>query len=140
LSEEFGFQSSQQELLKYFNSNSAKSTRKSALSESSNYLGTKGCNMAMSSTVFSNLMKTAKLESFDNKRTEIISKIVDKNCLSVDQTEKLAQLYSFDNYKLDFLKFAYSKTFDLDNFRRLESLFSFDSYKRDFNKIMNNGK
>ena len=140
LSEEFGFQSSQQELLKYFNSNSAKSTRKSALSESSNYLGTKGCNLAMSSTEFSNLMKTAKLESFDNKRTEIISKIVDKNCLSVDQTEKLAQLYSFDNYKLDFLKFAYSKTFDLDNFRRLESLFSFDSYKRDFNKILNNGK
>ena len=140
LSEEFGFQSSQQELLNYFNSNSAKFTKKTAVSESSNYQGTKGCNAAMSSTEFANLLKASKLESFDSKRTEIINSGLSQNCLSVDQIEKLAQLYSFDNYKLDFLKIAYGKTFDKDNFGRLESLFSFDSYKRDFNNIMKSGK
>lgn len=140
LQDEFTFKSNQQDLLNYFINNAAKLTKKAAVQEKNNYNGNKGCQQEMSMIEFANLYKTAKNESFDNKRTEIIGKIVDKNCLSVDQTEKLAQLYSFDNYKLDFLKFAYSKTFDLDNFRRLESLFSFDSYKSDFNKIMNNGK
>lgn len=140
LSEEFGFQSSQQELLNYFNSNSAKFTKKTAVSESSNYQGTKGCNAAMSSTEFANLLKAAKLETFDSKRTEGINSGLGQNCLSVDQIEKLAQLYSFDNHKLDFLKIAYTKTFDKDNFGRLESLFSFDSYKRDFNNIIKGGK
>ena len=140
LSEEFGFQSSQQELLNYFNSNSAKFTKKAAVSESSNYQGTKGCNVAMSSTEFANLLKAAKLETFDSKRTEGINSGLGQNCLSVDQIEKLAQLYSFDNHKLDFLKIAYTKTFDKDNFGRLESLFSFDNYKRDFNNIMKSGK
>lgn len=140
LSEEFGFKSSQQELLNYFNSNSGKFTRKSAFVESSNYLGPKGCNAAMSQAEFANLLKAAKLESFESKRTEIINSGLGKNCLSVDQIEKLAQLYSFDNHKLDFLKFAYGKTFDLDNFGRLESMFSFDNYKRDFNNIMKSGK
>ena len=107
LTEEFGFKSSQQELLNYFNSNSAKFTKKAAVSESSNYQGTKGCNVAMSQTEFANLLKAAKLESFDSKRTETINGGLGQNCLSVDQIEKLAQLYSFDNYKLDFLKIAY---------------------------------
>jgi len=140
LSDDFSFKSNQQELLNYFNSNSTKFTRKTAITESSNYQGTKGCNLAMSSAEFANLLKAAKLESFDNKRTEIINSSISQNCLSVDQIEKLAQLYSFDNYKLDFLKIAYSKTFDKDNFGRLESLFSFDSYKKDFNNIMKGGK
>jgi hypothetical protein len=140
LHEEFTFKSSQQELLNHFINNAAKLTKKAAITQKSNYNGTKGCQQAMSMIEFDNLYKTSKIESFDNKRTEIISNFISKNCLSVDQIEKLAQLYSFDNYKLDFLKFAYSKTFDLDNFKRLESLFSFDSYKRDFNKIMINGK
>jgi hypothetical protein len=140
LSGEFGFKSSQQELLNYFNSNSAKFTKKTAVSESSNYQGTKGCNAAMSSSEFTNLLKAAKLETFDSKRTETINNSLSQNCLSVDQIEKLAQLYSFDNHKLDFLKIAYGKTFDKDNFGKLESLFSFDSYKRDFNNIMKGGK
>jgi hypothetical protein len=140
LSEEFNFKSSQQELLNYFNSNSAKFTKKSAVTESSNYQGTKGCYAAMSSTEFANLLKAAKLETFDSKRTEVINSGLGQNCLSVDQIEKLAQLYSFDNYKLDFLKIAYGKTYDKDNFGRLESLFSFDNYKRDFNNIMKSGK
>lgn len=140
LSEEFGFQSRQKELLNYFNSNSSKFTKKTAISESSSYQGTKGCNAAMSSTEFANLLKAAKLETFDSKRTEGINSGLSQNCLSVDQIEKLAQLYSFDNHKLDFMKIAYGKTFDKDNFGRLESLFSFDSYKRDFNNIMKSGK
>jgi hypothetical protein len=140
LSEEFGFASSKQELLKHYNNNASKYARKAAITENSTYKGTTGCNQAMSPSEFSNLLKAVKLESFDNKKTEIISNSISKNCLSVDQIEKLALLYSFDNNKLDFLKVAYSKTFDLDNFGRLESLFSFDSSKRDFNNIMKSGK
>ena len=140
LSEEFGFSSSKQELLKHYNNNASKFTRKAAITENSTYKGATGCNLAMSSTEFSNLLKTVKLESFDSKKTEIISNSISKSCLSVDQIEKLAMLYSFDTNKLDFLKIAYNKTFDLDNFGRLESLFSFDSSKRDFNNIMKSGK
>ncbi len=140
LESEFTFNSSKKALLDYYNVNSEKSVSKNAVTEIL-FDNKKGNSAnAVSNLDFSNILKAAKLESFDAKRTDIIGSSLGNKMLSTDHVEKLAKLFSFDSYRLDFLKFAYPKTTDKENFGRLETLFSFDSYKTDFRKIIKGSK
>ena len=84
----------------------------------------------MSSSEFEAVLKSAKNQSFDNSRTEDIRNAVGSRCLSVAQIKQLVKIYSFDNYKLDFVKYAYKHTYDVANFLQLEQLFSYESDKK----------
>ena len=140
--EDFTFGTNQKDLENHFNSNAAQYVSKAAYLKpaetqaASAYTGRRGCNLPMGGIEFANVYKSARNESIDAKRVQLISNSVGARCMSVDQVEQLSKLFSFDNYKLDFMKYAYPKTYDIDNFNRLESLFSFDSYKKDFRAIL----
>lgn len=136
----FSFDSNKRDIESHFSKNSNRFVSKASLSgpadiKNANYLGTVGCPMPLNSSEFDMMYSIVSNESFDSKKTNIVRNSLRNNCLSVDQIESLAKLFSFDSQRLDFLKFVYGKTYDLDNFQRMESLFSFDSNKRDFRKI-----
>jgi Domain of unknown function (DUF4476) len=60
----------------------------------------------------------------DNGRLLYAKRIVDENYLSAEQVKELARFFSFDNCRLDFVKYAYSKTIDKNNFSVVCSAFS----------------
>ncbi len=60
----------------------------------------------------------------DNGRLLYAKRIMDENYLSAEQVKELARFFSFDNCRLDFVKYAYSKTIDKDNFSTVCSAFS----------------
>jgi Domain of unknown function (DUF4476) len=68
-------------------------------------------------------------EGFDNTRLVIAKHIVDVNALTAIQVKEMARLFSFDNSKLDFVKYAYTKTIDKNNFVLVCDAFSFGSSK-----------
>jgi len=53
----------------------------------------------------------------DNGRLLYAKRLADDNYLSAEQVKELARFFSFDNCRLDFVKYAYNKTVDRTNFR-----------------------
>jgi hypothetical protein len=55
-------------------------------------------------------------ENFDNARLLYAKRVADENWLSAEQVKSLARFFSFDNSRMEFVKYAYSKTTDKGNF------------------------
>jgi hypothetical protein len=73
-------------------------------------------------------------ENFDNARLLYAKRIADENWLSAEQVKALARFFSFDNSRMDFVKYAYSKTIDKNNFSVVCNAFD-SSYSKD--QLMN---
>jgi hypothetical protein len=142
LADEFSFDSQKKEIGDHYNKNAASYVhmdnynKNQSASSMPAYSGRTGCTNPMSDSEFGAILSIAKNQSFDQKRTTDIKAAVGTRCLSVDQVKKLAAIYTFDNYKLDFARYAYGQTFDMDNFLQLENLFSFDSDKRKLREMV----
>jgi hypothetical protein len=60
----------------------------------------------------------------DDARLLYAERIVDDNYLTAEQVRELAGYFSFDNYRFDFARYAYSKTLDKNNFGVVVKAFS----------------
>lgn len=74
-----------------------------------------GYNRAISNEDFFAAERVMNRET-DNGRLLYGKSIVNVNYLTAEQVKELARFFSFDNYRLDFVKYAYSKTIDKANF------------------------
>jgi Domain of unknown function (DUF4476) len=83
----------------------------------------------MSNDDFFAVKRMLERESFDDTRLVIAKHIADVNSLTSIQVKEMAQLFSFDNSKLDFAKYAYTKTIDKNNFTVVCNVFSYSSSK-----------
>ena len=63
-------------------------------------------------------------ESFDDARLLYAKRLVDDNYLCAEQVKELARFFSFDNNRLDFARYAYSRTTDKNNFSVVCNAFS----------------
>jgi hypothetical protein len=86
---------------------------------------------AMNEQSFAALKETLTKERFDNSRLVIAKQVIDQNYFTTDQVKQLAQMYSFDNYKLDLVKYAYKNTVNKPDYFTLYEIFSFSSSKED---------
>lgn len=83
----------------------------------------------MNNDDFFAIKRMLERESFDNTRLVIAKHIVDVNTLSSIQVKEMAQFFSFDDSKLDFVKYAYNKTIDKNNYTVVFNVFSYSSSK-----------
>lgn len=72
----------------------------------------------------------------DKQRLEKAKKMAESNCLLVSQISDMCGLFSDDNQKLEFVKYAYGFTIDRNNYARLEKLFSNKSHIQDFKSFL----
>ncbi|MDX1936480.1 MAG: DUF4476 domain-containing protein [Flavihumibacter sp.] len=77
-------------------------------------------------------------ESFDNTRLLMARQISDNNYLSAQQVKELMQLFSFDDKKLDFAKYAYRRTTDRNNYFIVYDAFAFASNKEELANYIRN--
>ncbi len=57
--------------------------------------------------------------------------MIDQNYFTAEQVKQLAQMYSFDNYKLDIAKYAYKNTLNKQDYFILYEVFQFSNSKED---------
>ena len=69
-------------------------------------------------------------ENFDDARLLYAKRLMDDSYLSAEQVKELARFFSFDNSRLEFAKYAYSRTIDRQNFSVVCNAFS-SSYSKD---------
>lgn len=98
-----------------------------------------GCQYPMDWNSFKSAKETVKNANFDDTRLSTAKSILSSNCMSTDQVIQICQIFGFEESKLNFAKFAYSKTTDPNNYFKVANIFSFDASKTDLNNFISNG-
>ena len=96
--------------------------------------------MPMADDAFASAREAVRKESFDNSKLVIAQQIADKNYFTTAQARELARLFSFDDRKLDFLKYAYGRTLDRNNYFIVNDVFAFSKSKEDLANYIKNYK
>lgn len=81
----------------------------------------------MAAKDFSNALETVKNQSFDETKLKTAKQITTANCLNVNQIVQIAEVFGFEESKLDFAKFAYDHCVEPKNYFNLNNIFSFSS-------------
>jgi hypothetical protein len=95
--------------------------------------------VAMDARTFDDAKKSIKGASFDETKLSTAKTILGSNYVNTNQVIEICKLLSYDDSKLDFAKFAYSKTVDVNNYFKVGNVFGFSSNKEALNEFINAG-
>jgi hypothetical protein len=89
----------------------------------------RGCHgrSCMTAANYNAALATIKKQSFEDTRLKTAKQVVSANCLNVDQIIQIANLFSFEDNKLQFAKFAYQYCSEPRNYFKLNGIFTFSN-------------
>jgi Domain of unknown function (DUF4476) len=87
--------------------------------------------VAISSQKFNEIKKVIDDQAIETNKCDKAKSVMKKNFMTSKQIAEICKLFNFDNYKLDYAKFAYDYCVDKDNYHLVSASFTFDSYGRD---------
>ena len=96
---------------------------------------TTGCQYPMEWGSFKSAKETINQSTFEDTKLSSAKTILSGNCVSTDQVVEICKLFTFEKSKLDFAKFAYSKTTDPGNYFKVGTVFDFDNTKTELNNF-----
>ncbi|MDI1354958.1 MAG: DUF4476 domain-containing protein [bacterium] len=95
-----------------------------------------GCTAAMSTNNFNNLKKSIESKPFSDTKMST-AKVATKNaCLSVNQVKEICKLFTMDDDKLTYAKYAYEHCVDKANYYQVGEVFSFSTTVNNFNTFL----
>lgn len=97
------------------------------------YTGRSGCNWPMSESEFADVKKSIEAKSFEDSKMTLAKQVGSSRCFTVEQVKGLMALFSFEDSKLDLAKYAYERTFDIDNYYKVNDAFTFETSIDDLN-------
>ena len=92
----------------------------------------------MNDRMLQSAKETIRRESFDKDKATMAKQIISNNTLYASQVKEIMQLFAFDDAKLDFAKFAYSRTTDRNNYFIVYDMFSFRTNKENLMNYIQN--
>lgn len=89
----------------------------------------RGCHRryAISPSDFNAALATIKKQSFEDSKLKTAKQVVSANCLNTNQILQIAELFSFEDNKLDFAKYAYDYCVEPRSYYKLNGIFKFSS-------------
>lgn len=87
------------------------------------------CNMPMNNMDFEDAKRSISASNFDETRLSTAKQIISSNCMNTNQIAALLKLFSFEESKLDFAKYAYTYCLDRNNYYKVGNAFTFESSK-----------
>ncbi len=91
------------------------------------YSGPVGCHHPISPDDFASVKNTISSKSFEDSKLTIAKQVIASNCLLSSQVREIMMLFSFEDSKIEFAKYAYSYTFDIGNYFKVNDAFIFES-------------
>jgi hypothetical protein len=85
------------------------------------------CVWPMSSSDFANAKASVQKQSFEDGKLKVAKQILNTNCMSTAQVKEIMGMFTMEDTKLDWAKYAYGKTTDPNNYYQLNDGFSFSS-------------
>ncbi|MEI6348807.1 MAG: DUF4476 domain-containing protein [Bacteroidota bacterium] len=99
-----------------------------------------GCYSAMNASEFTEAKAQVQNASFADDKIRIAKQITEANCLSIVQIKEIAKLFSFEDNKLEYLKFAYDFTFEKKKYYMVNDLLNFSSSKEELDNYLKSKK
>jgi hypothetical protein len=109
-------------------------TRNSSTGQSTgNY---SGCSVAMSPSAYDKMKQSVEEKPFSDTKMSTAKIATKNNCLSSAQIKGICQLFSMDDDKLAYAKYAYDYCVDKGNYYTVSEIFSFSTTTDSFNKFL----
>lgn len=111
--------------------------QQSTVGESQNVsTGSTGCRAAMTSASFDKMKQSVEAKPFSDTKMSTAKVATKNNCMSVNQVKEICKLFSMDDDKLTYAKFAYDYCVDKGNYYMVSDVFSFSSTTDELNKFI----
>lgn len=101
------------------------------------YTGKVGCPVPMSRSEFESFKSSLSSKSFEDSKMTMAKQVLNNNCLTSAQVKDLMAMFSFEQTKLDFAKYAYGHTYDLGNYYKVNDAFGFETSIDELNEYIN---
>lgn len=100
------------------------------------YEGPIGCERPISNQLFLDLKNNIAEKSFEETKLTAAKQLLVNQCLLTSQIKDLAKLFTFEETKLNFAKYAYSYTYDIVNYYIINDVFTFESSIEELNSYI----
>lgn len=100
------------------------------------YTGPIGCSMPMSDAEFSDASRSVETKDFEDSKLTVAKQIGRDRCFTADQVKAIMAVFSFEDSKLEFAKYAYDRTHDIGNYYKINDAFTFESSVEELNKFL----
>ncbi len=89
--------------------------------------------MAMDNATFSAALQSIKSSNWDETRLSTAQTIANNNYFTTDQVILICKVFSWEENKLAFAKYAFKRTIDNNNYFKVNTVFSWDDNKKALN-------
>ncbi|MFY7860914.1 MAG: DUF4476 domain-containing protein, partial [Chitinophagales bacterium] len=96
----------------------------------------RGCTLPMSSSDFEKGKSSITKQSFAESQIKTAKQMTKANCLSVKQIRSIMDIFSFEEYKLEYAKYAYEFCTEKKNYYQLTEAFTFSSSSDSLNEFL----
>ena len=100
------------------------------------YSGPRGCPHPMSTHSFDQALESISSKSFETSKLTIAKQIAGSNCLLCKQVREIMKLFTFESNRLEFAKYAYKYTWDINNYFLVNDAFEFESSIDELNRYI----
>lgn len=104
------------------------------------YTGPIGCPVPMSPGEFSDFKSAISAKTFEDTRMSIAKEGLSDHCMLSSQVKEVMLLFTFEENKLDFAKYAYDHTYDIGNYFKVNNAFTFENSTEELNQYINSHK
>jgi Domain of unknown function (DUF4476) len=94
------------------------------------------CASSMSSSSFASAKSNIESKSFEDSKLTIAKQVTKANCLTAAQIKDVMSLFSFEETKLDYAKYAYDFCYNQGDYYEVNDAFTFESSIDDLNKFL----
>jgi hypothetical protein len=100
------------------------------------YNGAVGCPAPMSRSDFQSFKSSVTSKTFEDSKLTIAKQVLNNNCLTSGQVREIMGLFTYENTKLDFAKYAYGHTYDIGNYFKVNDTFQFEASITELNNYI----
>lgn len=101
------------------------------------YNGPCKCSDPMTSDEFNNILTDIKAKGTDPQMLSFAKTIIPGKCLLASQVEKIMFVFMYEINRSDFLKFAKTYIYDLDNYYSLRIKYQSYGHSKDYGQLYN---
>ena len=94
----------------------------------------------MSQTDFNDVKSSLSSKTFESDKLTLAKQIFDSNCLLSSQVKQVMGLFTYEDSKLEFAKYAYGRTYDLGNYYKVNDVFTYSSSIDELNSYIQSNK
>lgn len=94
------------------------------------------CGTSMSSSSFASAKSNIESKSFEDSKLTVAKQMTKANCLTAAQIRDIMKLFSFEETKLDYAKYAYDFCYNQGDYYEVNDAFTFESSIDELNAFL----